>query len=137
MLCEKCGNAEANVHITQNINGVRKEMHLCEHCAKQSGQMVSVDRMMDQMFSDFFTSMLPARARRTRFCAPALNEYAGCEDCLEDGQKYTAPPTKTPQDEIAELESQLKEAVQKEEYERAAVLRDKLRAKKQQNGSAQ
>ena len=30
MLCENCGKHEANVKYTQIINGVKKEMLLCE-----------------------------------------------------------------------------------------------------------
>ena len=32
MLCEQCKQAPATVHITQVINDVRRESHLCEKC---------------------------------------------------------------------------------------------------------
>ena len=34
MLCENCGENEANVRYTQIVNGVKKEMKLCDKCAK-------------------------------------------------------------------------------------------------------
>ena len=37
MLCENCGENEANVRYTQIVNGVKKEMHLCDKCSKELG----------------------------------------------------------------------------------------------------
>ncbi|GIW48848.1 MAG: hypothetical protein KatS3mg079_324 [Caloramator sp.] len=36
MLCQRCNQKDANVHITKVINGVKTELHLCDECAKQS-----------------------------------------------------------------------------------------------------
>lgn len=35
MLCEKCGQREANIHYTEVINGVRTDHNICSHCAKE------------------------------------------------------------------------------------------------------
>ena len=37
MLCEKCQNAVATVHMTQIINGKKIEEHLCSKCAGEAG----------------------------------------------------------------------------------------------------
>lgn len=37
MLCQNCGENEANVRYTQIINGVKKEMALCQKCSKELG----------------------------------------------------------------------------------------------------
>ena len=37
MLCENCKQREATVRYSENINGVRKEMHLCEECSRELG----------------------------------------------------------------------------------------------------
>ena len=37
MKCQNCGNNDANVRYTQIINGVKKQMNLCEKCAKKLG----------------------------------------------------------------------------------------------------
>lgn len=42
MLCQKCNQREANVHITKIINGVKTEMHLCEECARESQENISI-----------------------------------------------------------------------------------------------
>ena len=40
MLCEKCKKNEANVHISKNINGKTTDLHLCEGCARESGEFL-------------------------------------------------------------------------------------------------
>lgn len=57
MLCENCKQNEANVKYTQIINGVKKEMHLCEKCSKELG-INSMDFSMPITFSSFFGDFL-------------------------------------------------------------------------------
>lgn len=130
MLCERCKKNEANVHISKNINGKAAELHLCEACARESGELIS----MNQFIGSFFESVLPLRVKRVAFMpsgSPADNRYAGCEDCVEDLPAYN-PPEKgmspvIQKDELGELRAKLKEAIKKEEFERAAVLRDEIK----------
>ena len=37
MMCERCKHKDATVHLTEIIKGVRSEVHLCEHCAREIG----------------------------------------------------------------------------------------------------
>ena len=37
MLCDNCKKREANVRYSENINGVRRELNLCEECSKKLG----------------------------------------------------------------------------------------------------
>ena len=37
MLCERCENNEATIHITEIVQDVKSEVHICEVCAKKSG----------------------------------------------------------------------------------------------------
>lgn len=39
MLCQKCQQREANVHITKSINGKTQNLYLCEHCAQHAQEM--------------------------------------------------------------------------------------------------
>lgn len=55
MKCERCNNNEATVVIIQIINGISKEMHLCENCAKE-GHIKAVDIPLS--FQDFFQGIL-------------------------------------------------------------------------------
>lgn len=53
MLCDNCGKREANVRYSENINGRRKELHLCEECSKKLG-IGQMDFSMPIDFSSFF-----------------------------------------------------------------------------------
>ena len=59
MMCENCGENEANVRYTQIVNGVKKEMHLCEKCAKELGiGDINFNLDMPFGFSNFFGELL-------------------------------------------------------------------------------
>lgn len=59
MLCENCNENEANVRYTQIVNGVKKEMRLCEKCAKELG-IGNMDFHLELPidFSNFFGELL-------------------------------------------------------------------------------
>lgn len=56
MLCQNCGENEANIKYTQIINGVKKEMTLCDKCAKDLG-IEDLDFNMPINFSNFLDDM--------------------------------------------------------------------------------
>ena len=37
MICERCKRAEATIHLTEIIQNVKSEVHLCENCAREIG----------------------------------------------------------------------------------------------------
>lgn len=57
MKCQNCGENEANVKYTQVINGVKKEMALCDECSKSLG-LQSVDFNIPINFSSFLGQFL-------------------------------------------------------------------------------
>lgn len=57
MLCDNCGKREANVRYSENINGRKKEMHLCEECSEKLG-IGKMDFNMPIDFSSFFGGLL-------------------------------------------------------------------------------
>ena len=57
MLCQNCGKNEVNFRYTQIINGVKKEMALCDKCAKELG-LESLDFNMPINFSSFLGDFL-------------------------------------------------------------------------------
>ena len=82
MLCENCGKREANVRYSENINGVKKEMHLCEECSRKLGITDRMDfRMPSLDFSNFFGSFLEDFS--TPDFMPLLNEVklVKCDSC--------------------------------------------------------
>lgn len=39
--CQECHERPATLHFTKIINGQKNEMHLCEKCAREKGEMIS------------------------------------------------------------------------------------------------
>ncbi len=53
MLCDKCKQREANIHIKQSVNGVTTEKNLCEVCAREEQGLMNVfsgDGFFDNLF---------------------------------------------------------------------------------------
>ena len=57
MLCDNCGKREANVRYSENINGVKKELNLCEQCSEKLG-IGNMNFNMPIDFSNFFGEFL-------------------------------------------------------------------------------
>lgn len=82
MLCENCKKREANIRYSENINGVKKEMHLCEECSRKLGITDKMDFAMPTFdFSNFFGSFLEDFS--TPDFMPLLNEVKliKCDSC--------------------------------------------------------
>lgn len=58
MLCQNCGKNEVNFRYTQIVNGVKKEMALCDKCAKKLGLYNDMDFSMPISMSSFLGNML-------------------------------------------------------------------------------
>jgi len=82
MLCENCKKREANVRYSENINGIKKELHLCEECSEKLGITDEMNfRMPTFDFSNFFGSFFEDLG--TSDFMPLLNEVKQlkCESC--------------------------------------------------------
>lgn len=102
MLCDNCGKNEANVKYTQIINGVKKEMKLCEKCSKELGidnfninfnMPIDFSSFLGDLISDYeensFMPMLGARKElKCKNCNTTYEEFLntgkfGCSECYE------------------------------------------------------
>ena len=152
MKCHHC-DKQATVHLTQILNGQMHKMDLCESCAQAKGvtnpENLSVSNLMGKVELEVDTS---GTTMVCESCGTTHQEFKkggrlGCEACyhvfrpvldpLLDGMHAgTKHLGKVPADSesriqfeqsIHSLKKELKEAVEKEDYEKAAELRDKLR----------
>jgi len=100
MLCDNCGKREANVRYSENINGRKKEMNLCEECSKKLG-IGQMDFSMPIDFSSFFGSFMDdfgapefmpmlkeLKTLRCDSCGYTFDDIAntgrlGCKDCYD------------------------------------------------------
>ena len=98
MLCQNCGENEANVKYTQIINGVKKQMNLCEGCARKLGienisfKMPSIDisnflgGMFEGNMADFIPSLIKPETLLCNKCGSSYEEFIdsgkfGCDEC--------------------------------------------------------
>ena len=115
MKCERCGQREATFYYQSNINGRVTQVHLCPECAAELGYT----RGMSNSFRSFRAPL-----------EEAARAAAGIEDTAD------TPAGLVGRDEAVQLqkerernalENQLKAAVDSENYEEAARLRDELK----------
>lgn len=100
MLCENCGKNYANVKYTQIINGVKKEISVCEECSKKLGiDHLNFDMPIDfsSYLGEFFggyenTDLLPIIKEEKQLkcpsCEMTFEEFIndgkfGCQECYK------------------------------------------------------
>ena len=148
MLCDICNKNDALIHRITVINGKRTEQHLCAECARAQG--VNVFKL--PTLSDLLAAYAKPVTDAVCECASDMDDFKrtgllGCEECYTTFRDDLIPIIKRAQGgrtehrgrvpgrsgvnklmEIKDLRNELAEAVGKEEYERAAVLRDRIPA---------
>ena len=139
MKCERCGRNEATFYYQSNINGRVTQVHLCPDCAAELGYTSRLEQSFRPFRRSFFDpfSLLEdfgmLSNRMTEFPAPleeAARAAAGIEDTPDTpvglvGRDEEVRLQKERQRNA--LENQLKAAVDDENYEEAARLRDELK----------
>ncbi len=82
MKCENCGENDANVRYTQIINGVKKEMQLCDKCADELGiGKMNMNFDMPFGFSNFFGELLNEYNSDGFMPTLALPKTLKCDRC--------------------------------------------------------
>jgi len=157
MLCDICHQNEAVIHFTQIVNGEAAKIHFCEVCAAKQG--ISLNDLPDKPF-DLLSKFLSALALPETFtdtkcpnCGKTLSEFKkdgklGCPECWEVFRRDIVPllkklhgktrqkfhsaesPRSRTSAKIKVLQGKLREAVEKEEFEAAAKIRDEIKNQK-------
>jgi len=155
MLCQQCKKQTATVHLTDLVQGEKRERHLCEDCANTEGVVVKQNISINDVLNSFLMSQSSVQELAKVKCPDCgmsfvefrnqgllgcPNDYdvfgralAGVIERAQDGQaRHTG---KKPgemvqvdpvQQERLRLQRELREAVEREDYELAARLRDQL-----------
>jgi len=160
MKCQICNKAQATIHLTEISDGVRTEIHVCEHCAAEQGIAVKSQMPIKELLSSllavqptdeelFGTSEKQVSCPHCGFTLEQFRKDAvlGCPYDYEIFEKSLLPlikkahddktthcgkiPSRVPKNakrqiELVNLRQQLNKAVQREDYEQAAKLRDKI-----------
>ncbi|MBE6990425.1 MAG: hypothetical protein E7426_06745 [Ruminococcaceae bacterium] len=141
MKCQHCGKNDATFYYRSNVNGHVTEQHLCADCARELGYSESL-RPAGLFDDDFFTR--PFRMFEPLFGglgARLLTEFPEPVDVTEQARTAVAEPRKTDtglvdgteqealqrQRRRNALQAQMKAAVESENFEEAARLRDELK----------
>ena len=151
MKCHHCDN-QATVHLTQILNGQMHKMDLCESCAQSKGvtnpENLSIGSLMekDELEGDSISSSMVCESCGTTHQDFKKGGRLGCEACyhvfrpvldplldgMHAGSKHLGKiPSGSEsrvrfEQTIEGLRKELQDAVEKEDFEKAAELRDKL-----------
>ena len=154
MLCNECGKNVANIHLTRIINGKKIEENLCENCAKKY-KGLNYPFTVQNIMSGFLTDDHKSETKSLLSCPECHMTYEefrkygkfGCSHCYNSFKGKLTPLIrnihghenhigKTPGNidgdmkidrELDKLRVQLKKAIELEEYEKAAEIRDKIK----------
>ncbi|MEJ2186388.1 MAG: UvrB/UvrC motif-containing protein [Gemmatimonadota bacterium] len=157
MQCDHCGENEAVIHLTQIVNNEMHTFHLCEACAAQKGlqpDAATVNYPLTDFLAQMSreAAMEPGD-EECGYCGLRLEDFKrtgllGCPHCyvtfeshlrgllrrLHGGTQHLGkvylPPDPTEaerQQRLSGLRRKLDKAVQGEDFERAAQLRDQIR----------
>lgn len=157
MLCENCGEKDASIHYTQIDKNEMQTLHLCEECAAtkglQPGANVGNFPLTDFLAQMGRPGAEGPADTACAFCGLTIEDFKktgrlGCSHCYVTfdthlsgllrrlhgatqhvGKVYLPPdPTQAEQQErLAGLRRKLDHAVQSEDFERAAQIRDLIR----------
>ena len=157
MKCHHC-DSQATVHLTQILNGQMHKMDLCESCAQEKGVTNPDNLSIGSLLEQNDTQSFPGAATMTcESCGTTHQDFKkggrlGCEACyhvfrpvleplldgMHAGVKHLGKvpsrslEKKSSDDEIQYLQNELQRAVEEENFEKAAELRDQLKKIKSQ-----
>ena len=133
MLCQNCKKNEATTHIKRVVNGEATESHLCHSCAQNSGfdDIIKSGKVgCADCYEKFYNKLLPSIQR-----IHGKAKHAGKVPVIHETvtAKKEEPKEKTAEDKIAELNLQMQKAIEEQNFEQAAVLRDEIKSLKGEN----
>lgn len=157
MFCEVCGKKEATVHLTEIINDKVTKLNLCEDCAKDKGTEMEEHFGLNDLLAglaDLGSTTEPELITKAKCpsCGFTYQDFKkvgrlGCGDCYEAFKKQLGPLLKrihgsdhhtgkiplmvgkTVKDtrNLQDLKARMEKAIQTEDFEEAARLRDKIK----------
>lgn len=163
MMCDVCGKNEATVHLTEIVNDKVTKLHLQEECAKEKGAEMEEHFGLSDLLAglaDLGATAEPSIVDSIKCptCGFTYQDFKkvgrlGCGHCYDAFKKQLAPLLKrihgadrhvgkipvtigkTIKDTrtLQELKIQMEKAIQTEEFEEAARLRDKIRDLEKKN----
>ncbi len=110
LICQRCNQNPATLHFTKIINGEKTEVHLCEHCAQEKGEMFmfsgdsafSINNLlasflnMNPTFSQAKETFQPEELVQCSKCSMTLPQFVkigrfGCSNCYSAFKNHLTP----------------------------------------------
>lgn len=157
MYCERCHQRPATVHITKILNNVKKETHLCEHCASTEGFLNDAFNFQNLLSGllDIESTMPNSKPITFLQCSNCGMDYSlfkkygklGCDQCYDTFESMVNPLIKRihgrdrhigkivkhggekirMKNEMLDLQRELQQAIDSENFELAVKLRDEIK----------
>ena len=154
MLCQQCNQNQATIHITKVVNGQKSQMNMCAECAKEHGAFAlgEVSSLLSGLLGGGSGRAQGAMGLRCSRCGLDYGQFKqtgmlGCAHCYVDFRKQLQPvlqrihgrlqhegriPVNAGEGlqlrrQIEAKRREMQAAIDQEEFERAAALRDELR----------
>jgi len=159
MICQKCNERHATIHLKQVWGNENIEMHLCSVCAAEQSTDISFDNffigVMNSFFKDigkFSEAPVSVASYKCDDCGLTYDDFRktgrlGCSSCYLAFRKELSAifnsvqgasehkgklPLRAGSDILHEkrimaLKSELAAAIEREEYESAAKIRDEIK----------
>jgi protein arginine kinase activator len=168
LLCQRCQERPATVHLTKMFDYEKTELHLCEICAKSVGNELGFIFGANFTFQNLIAGLLEGdlemyqqpttdKELYCQNCGLTFSDFRnggmlGCGECYRYFQTGLEPllkrvhgnyrhvgkvPKRTGgkvriRKEIEDLRLELQQAIGKEDYERAAYVRDEIRRRERE-----
>ncbi|WAA12366.1 UvrB/UvrC motif-containing protein [Fervidibacillus halotolerans] len=83
MLCEECQMRPATLHFTKIINGEKTEIHLCEQCAQEKGNLFFMNQSPGLTINNLLAGLFNVHPNfnQTQQEAVQHNELLQCNEC--------------------------------------------------------
>ncbi len=151
MLCQKCKQKAATVRYTYSMNGKGAAYSLCEDCYRALAGTESL--FSGWLFPGTAQSMPAMREiKKCDLCGYSFDRIAhegrvGCARCYRTFEKELSPliarihgnkvyvhgeDIDTERSELEKLQAEMEKAIKEENFEEAAILRDKIKALKEE-----
>ena len=157
MDCQVCGKRPATIHFTELSAGAAVESHICQECAEAKGLFKPSSGKPKSSIGELLSGLSGAPAesepRRCPRCGETYAEFResgrlGCEECYvtfadllrpllrrvhgstqHSGKRPagSAPPDGGRVGELVRLRDELRRALEREDFERCAEIRDRIR----------
>ena len=162
MMCDICGKKPATVHIVEIDDNQKKEMHLCEACAQEQNigvpQTLSLNDILSGLIEAHAGKEIPELSgAKCPSCGTTYAEFRSCGQlgCARDYEVFRkgllpflerihgstghrgkssarAGKSAAVAYRLGELRHRLNKAIEAEEYEKAAEIRDAINSLKKE-----